>query len=436
MDVPEKLYNPHLYIAIKLYISTAIDFIVKAASSENGTSELTEENFLIARLASNKELAALPEYAACLTALLADPKIKSQLWTMVGTNGLRTRSSDVSALMSRLVHLGLPRATYTFNQEYFDAAYLTFEQAFYDEYLVYDVIAPLHNILITGSVRLSDEFEISPLTDDDLDPARFANTNLTSEFHFWGEPCAIRSTFRIRKIVGDVEITLSDDTSDRKRFEETTARVDEVVNALRLYGADTVYYSAIIFRTPEWLFSDERVFSTRMHAHVPLVYEQDEAWLLDFSKFWRLLQSDRIRKRKALVHAIRRFGYALERPFNEDRLIDFIIACESLLLSDSPAQRNLSNTLAQRVAYLLSNNAASRATVFHNIKQAYKFRNAVVHASSRAIRIKDEQGDPLEVDQFLGIIQTYIHRALRLMIERATSVNLKEPLFDWDAHTD
>jgi len=66
-------------------------------------------------LACAKELAALPEYAACLTALLADPKIKSQLWTMVGTNGLRTRSSDVSALMSRLVHLGLPRATYTFN---------------------------------------------------------------------------------------------------------------------------------------------------------------------------------------------------------------------------------------------------------------------------------------------------------------------------------
>lgn len=428
----EKLYNPHLYRAIKSYTSKAIELIVKAASCENG--RLTDENFLIACLASAEELAGLPEYRACVTALLADPKIKSQLWTMVGRNGLRRRSSDASALMNRLIDLGLPRGTYTFNPKYFDQEYQTFEQAFYDEYLVYDVIAPLHNILLTGSVRLSDEFEISPLTDDDLDPARLGNNTLISDSHCWGNPCAIRSTFRIRKIVGDnVEINLLDDATDRKRFEETTARVDELVNALRLYGADTVYYSAIIFRTSEWLFSDERVFRTRMHEHVPLVYEQDEAGLRDFSKFWQVLQSDRIRKRKALGRAIRRFGYALERPFNEDRLVDFIIACESLFLSDSPAQRNLSNRLAERVAYLLSNDAArGRTTIFHNIKQAYKFRNAVVHASSRTLRIKDEQGNPIELEQLLGIIQDYTHRTLRLMIERAASVNLKEPLFDWN----
>lgn len=429
----EKLYNPHLYRVIKSYIPIAIEVIVEAASGENGSSALTEESFLIARLASAKELAALPEYSACVTALLADPKIKSQLWTMVGSAGLRTRSSDASALMSRLVHLGLPRGTYTFNHEYFDAAYQTFEQAFYDEYLKYDVIAPLHNILITTSLRLSEEFEISPLTDDELDPARFPNTSPRSEFHVWGDPCAIRSTFRIRKIVGNnVEINRSDDAADQKRFEETTVRVDEVVNALRLFGADTVYYIAIIFRTPEWLFSDERVFRTRMHAPVSLTYEQDESWLLEFSKFWQLLQSDHIRKRKALVHAIRRFGYALERPFNEDRLVDFIIVCESLFLGDSPAQRNHSNTLAQRVAYLLSNNAAGRTNVFQNIKQAYKFRNAVVHASPRTVRIKDEQGDPIEVEQFVGIIQDYTNRALRLMIERAADVDLKEPLFKWN----
>ena len=198
----EKVYNQHLYRTIKAYIPKAIEVIVKVASGENGKSGLTDENFLVARLSCAHELARLPEYSDCVNALLADPTINSQLWTMVGCNGLRTRSSDVSALMSRLVHLGLPRGTYKFKPEYFDAAYQTFEQAFYDEYLNYDVIAPLHNILITGSVRLSDEFEISPLTDD-LDPARFANTNQISEFHCWGDPCAIRCTFRIRKIVGD-----------------------------------------------------------------------------------------------------------------------------------------------------------------------------------------------------------------------------------------
>jgi hypothetical protein len=69
---------------------------------------------------------------------------------------------------------------------------------------------------------------------------------------------------------------------------------------------------------------------------------------------------------------------------------------------------------------------------FHNIKQAYKFRNAVVHASSRTIRIKDEQGNLIELEQFLGTFQAYTHRALRLMIEQAASVDVNEPLFDWN----
>ena len=72
------------------------------------------------------------------------------------------------------------------------------------------------------------------------------------------------------------------------------------------------------------------------------------------------------------------------------------------------------------------------AIIVQNIKHAYKFRNAVVHASPRTVRIKDEQGDPIEVEQFVGIIQEYTHRALRLMIERAADVDEKEPLFQWN----
>jgi hypothetical protein len=337
--------------------------------------------------------------------------------------------------MNRLVHLGLSRGTYTFQTEYFDEQYRAFEQAFYDEYLVYDVIAPLHNILITGSVQLSDEFKISPLTDDDVDPARIAKTNLIRpESSLEGSQCAIRSTFRVQKIVGDnVQMDLSEASLDRRRFEETTARVDELINAMRLHGVETVYYSAIIFRTPEWLFSDEKVFPTRMRAPVPVVYQKNELWLRDFSKFWHLLQSEGIKKRKWLAVAIRRFGYALERPFNEDRLVDLMIACESLFLNDLSAQGELSYRLALRAAYLLGNDTAARTTVYHNVKQAYNFRSAVVHGSSRTIQIKDEHGEPVKLDQFLGIIQAYMHRALRLMIERAATLTPSQILFDWDA---
>jgi hypothetical protein len=57
----EKLYNPHLYSATKAYIPKAIQLIVEVASGGNGSSELTEETFLFARLASAQQLAGLPE---------------------------------------------------------------------------------------------------------------------------------------------------------------------------------------------------------------------------------------------------------------------------------------------------------------------------------------------------------------------------------------
>src|SRR5215470_9505121 len=107
----EDVHNPHLYHALKSYIPRALELIEKVTSGENGNSQLADENFLIARLAAAKELTALHEYSACVTALWADSTIKSQLWTMVGTSGYRTRSDDVSALMRRLVYLGLPRGT-------------------------------------------------------------------------------------------------------------------------------------------------------------------------------------------------------------------------------------------------------------------------------------------------------------------------------------
>lgn len=429
---PAKLSNPYLYRTVKSYVPKAIALLAESASS-NSNSRLIEQDFLLATLGCNNSLDQLPEYSACVTALLADPKIKSQLWTMIGTNYLRRRSANVLTLMNRLAHLGVPRGTYTFDPEHFDREYQTFERAFYDDDLVYDVVAPLHNLRIPGPVRLSDEFEISPLTeDDDASAARLRTTDPTSELGYWGYQCAIRSTFRLRKIVGsDVEINEADAAAERKRLQETTFRIDEVINALRLYGAQTVYYPAITFRTSEWLFADERVFRTRMQAAVPVVYEQDEDWLRDFSRFWQLLQSDRVRNRPTLGLAIRRFGYALERAFAEDRLIDLIIACESLFLSDSRVRgRNLSDPLAQRVAQLLGDTAAIRTTISYNIKQAYQLRNAVVHGSAHTIQIIDEHDDPIGQDQFLGIIQNYTHTALRLMIERAASVDVTEPLFD------
>jgi hypothetical protein len=409
---------------------------VQRATVQVDILDITEEHFFFASLEADNNLSELPEYRACVDAILADNKINSQLDTLVGDNSWRERSSTLAWLMRRLPQMGLARGKYEFDEDYFECEYKSFETAFYDDYITYDVIAPLQNILVTGTVKLTEDIEIFLLTDDDLDPRRSSSSKvIQQEPGFAGGPCAVRSKFRVRKLIGEqASIDIDESQRDRARLTQTAEQIDEVVNAMRLFGAETVYYTSIIYRTSGWLFSDEKVLPTRMRAPVPLIYQNNQVWLQAFSQFWRKLRKS-VCERKFISVAIRRFGYAIERPFTEDRLVDFMIAAESLFLNDiedKKYQGELQYRLSMRCACLLGSDVSSRSIVREYMRQAYNIRSSVVHGSVKTIQPRDENRNPIPLEQFLGTIQMYMHRAIRLMIDQAATVGPKEPLFDWE----
>jgi hypothetical protein len=429
--------NDALYHAVRNYLPLAISLIVQKATAHVDISELTEEHFFFASLEADDDLSALAEYRACKDTLEADTKISSQLDTLLGDNSRRERTQTVLWLMRRMPHMGLARGKYEFDEDYFEREYRIFEKAFYDDYIIYDVIAPLQGLLITGNVSLTEDLNISSLTNDDLDPLRKSRSTVIRDNQgIDGVPCAIRSKFRVRKVIGnEASIDLEEADKDRKRFTRTAEQIDEVVNALRLFGGETVYYSAIIYRTSGWLFRDEKVFSTRMRVPLPLIFPRDQAWLHSFAEFWRKLQSPKVRNRKFIAVAVRRFGYAIERPFTEDRLVDLMIAAESLFLNDigdKKYQGELQYRLSLRAACLLGGDASGRSVVRGHMRQAYNIRSAVVHGSAKTFQPKNEEGNPIRLEEFLGIIQMYVHRTIRLMIDQAARVEPKQPLFDWE----
>jgi hypothetical protein len=76
--------------------------------------------------------------------------------------------------------------------------------------------------------------------------------------------------------------------------------------------------------------------------------------------------------------ALRRFHSAYHGPI-EDRMIDQMIAFESLYLGDP---QELTFKLALRVAFLLGKRQDKRRAIFNDMKKAYSYRSRIVHGDN------------------------------------------------------
>jgi hypothetical protein len=150
--------NEILYEAVKEYVRAAADFIARRVhdqASEDGESEPSAmgEAFFYEHLSSGREVAELPEYVRCHKALIADQKVASQLDVLVGAGSRLSRSPTAEQLMRDLLSLGVRHGDYRFDPEHFEREYVLFEEAFYGDDILYDVIAPLEYLLIKGPLN-------------------------------------------------------------------------------------------------------------------------------------------------------------------------------------------------------------------------------------------------------------------------------------------
>lgn len=447
--------NEILHEAVNEYVRAAVDFVARrmlsqaAADTERG-AQATAEAFFHARLSCGGELAELPEYRRCHEALLADHTIAYQLNVLVGEGSRLSRSRTVKQLMRDLLDLGVLSDDYQFDPEHFEREYALFEEAFYCDEILYDVVAPLENLLVGGSVRLSDDLEIGPLTLDDIDPFGTAKVRLDRFEGRRGKPCAIRSKFRAPKVVrhddepdageaglagrGDYHakrLRNADELSSRQSRQNE--RIEEVVNALRLFGVETVFHVVIIYRASKW-FGHDSVFQNPVRGVTPLIYENDQRWLDAFKQFWQGLQSEEVKRIKFIGLAMRRLGYAHERHRLEDSIIDLLIAAESLFLSDSGSasyRGELQYRLAQRAGFLLGNDSAGRLKIYRHMKEAYKLRSVVVHGGNPG-RLKLEGDGAESLREFVETTKVYVRLALRKIIDLARQPRPSGDLVNWD----
>lgn len=447
--------NEILYEAVKEYVRAAADFVARrvfdqvSADGERESSAMSEA-FFYEHLSSGRELAELPEYVRCYKALIADQKVAGQLNVLVGAGSRLSRSPTAEQLMRNLLSLGVRHGDYRYDPEYFEREYALFEEAFYGDDILYDVIAPLEYLLIKGSVKLSDDLEISSLTEEDVDPYGTSKVKLDRYEGNKGKPCAVRSKFRARKIIRRDDEQDTDEVGSagrtayyaekrraseegRARQERLNERIEEVVNALRLFGVESVFHVVIIYRASKW-FGHDLIFTNPVRGWLPLIYDNDQDWLTTFSQFWQGIQSEEVKRRKFIGIAMRRLGYAHERHRVEDRIIDLLIAAEALFLNDTGSETyrgELQYRLAQRAGFLLGGDTAGRLKVYRHMKEAYKLRSKVVHGGNPG-PVKLEDGKSVGMEEFVETTKVYLRLALRKIVDLAVQSQPSGELVKWD----
>lgn len=128
----------------------------------------------------------------------------------------------------------------------------------------------------------------------------------------------------------------------------------------------------------------------------------------------RLAKLRKLEKLDAINITLRRFNSAYH-GYIEDRLIDQMIAFESLYLGDD---KELTYKLALRAAFLIGKRKDKRYTIFEDMKKAYRYRSRIVHGDN-----------PPSRDELRAIVpktEEYLRQSIRrflLLLSQGMSLN-------------
>jgi hypothetical protein len=427
--------NEALYHAVKTYIPVAIDFWINRREVSEIRIAQGMDGFQWARILARSDLAELPEYQKCLEELRSDSVIARHLGAYVGTPLGGSSLPDAENYMDYLLDLGMQGDRYVFDEEYFEAAYNSLEEVFYSDEIWFEAVAYLQGLMIDKSARLSDDLELSLLTENEINNSPSTKTRKMSGDPKVNQLCAVRTWYSLEKIVGEHSPSLEEADQARKIQLLANERIDEVINALRLAKIENVYYHVIFHRASDLLPIAPFSFQSRFLGEPSLWFQQGGEWVDWFREFWLDLQHAEVRRRKFLGVAISRFSYGHERHRLEDRVLDLFIAAEALFISEDGNTGEITHRLSERAALFIGgSDTALCKHIFQFMKTAYGLRSTIAHGKIPKAKKLPNKPDrsKMNLEEFVWTIHEYMRIAIHKAIKLAIQPSSPESLVDWE----
>jgi hypothetical protein len=388
------MQNTGLYGAIKDYCQEALGSLERSTKdSDDLPTRISEEvrvvdansvshsyvpkiDWSIFVIKNENVLSGLPTYSTAVSAMKADQTVASQLGVLVGTRSAARSVTAEECLRIVVSQLLGKTNNFTFDEAVFSDVYDELEQYFYTDVFQFRFFAPLDGFSMDQDkfnfdenlaiVKISNEEKERMLTRGTRPFAHVDDFMTLREF-------ALEMLMKVPKRVGNAPQINSDEIPSevaRKRF-------SDILAALRLFKTGSIGFNSISAEVKNgFVLGGTSTFWPGRGRAFGGTYHLAADEIQSFFDLWTLLSEVRHLKRSRIEGAIARLGFGLERMNANDKLVDFIIAFEALLLGDV---QELKYKLAMRVSHLLAKTQDERIKIFNVVSEAYKQRNAIVH---------------------------------------------------------
>ena len=365
-------------------------------------------------------LRSVPEYDTCVEHLRCDPVVGSHLDRLVGTNHSATLLNPNRILLPLIYELLNPDRDLASTDNRFDCGWRELVGFFAGDRIKCKMVAPLpYLVLPTFPLRLNDEIVLDRLTEDEV--TRCCQISvlrlMPPGFPFISSDVAVgvRRTMLVPKLIRTGEEPQEppkdgDEGSFGSRpLLQDDLVIDDVLSALRLFKHTRVRSAGHVSWTDSpWL---KYGTSYRVLGQWPYGsgFELSESELPQFLELWRLLEEGAAR----FGFSIHRFNLAFDRGLLADRIVDMVIAAESLFLGDLdvPERGELRFRFALRAAKFIEHPVYGERELFHVMRRAYDARSAIVHGGSpKDTRLPDNKSANLSA--FIDAIEELVRLGL------------------------
>ncbi|ALA57217.1 HEPN domain-containing protein [Nitrospira moscoviensis] len=370
---------------------------------------------------SDEWLRSLPGYQTCVECLKSDVVVGPHLDRLVGTSMSSSRL-EANNILKSLMYAALDdEGRLAFTDERFHGKWRELASFFGASQIASKMVAPLPRLVIPAfPLRLNNELVLDRLTDDEVTRCYQVGVirpdSLRSPLIYGDVAVGIRRTTFLPKLIRrddephkPPEAVDEGSFGNRPLFRDDLV-IDDVLSALRLLKHTQIRAAGCASWTDSHWLKDGTSF--RVLGQWPYwgKFELSEGEVPQFLELWRLLEEGA----KRFGFSIHRFNLAFDRGLLADRIVDFVIAAESLFLGDLNIQDRgeLRFRFALRAAKFIEHPNYGEHDVFRIMRQAYDARSSIVHGGSpKETRLPDNQSTKLST--FIDAIEELVRIGLR-----------------------
>jgi hypothetical protein len=390
---------------------------------------------------SDERLRLLPDYQTCIKCLESDVVIGPHLDRVVGTSMSASRLEANNILMSLMYAMLDDEGHLAFTDEQFHSRWREMVGFFGTDRIASKMIAPLPYLVVPSfPLRLNNELVLDRLTDDEVTRCYQTGVLQPISLRFpliFGEVAVgIRRTMFLPKLIlqgsephESPEAEDEGSFGNRPLFRDDLV-IDDVLSSLRLFKRTQIRSAGLVSWTDSpWLNAGT---SYRVLGRWPYggKFELSEDEVPHFIKLWRLLEEGSAR----FGFSIHRFNLAFDRGLLADRIVDLVIAAESLFLSDLNVQDRgeLRFRFALRAAKFIEHPNYGERDIFRVMRHAYDARSAIVHGGlPKENPLPENQSATLPT--FIDAIEELVRLGLRKALSMKDDGKKMRQADYWDA---